>query len=122
MATQSLPTRHEVPGNKIGAAVIWLTGAYMTYAAFDQMTPWSPGSLFLMTAVTQIILTLGQSPVWRGRGGLIAYTCLLVDAVINFGGVMSFMVNVDAMGSVQSLGSTFFGWSGDLPLPMKGVL
>lgn len=111
-----------VPGNKVGSAIIWTVGAVMTYAAFDQISGWSPGTLFIMTVVAQVILTLGQSPVWRGRGNLMSYTCLVVDAVINFGGVMAFMVNVDQMGSVQSLGATFFGWAGELPLPLKGGL
>jgi hypothetical protein len=94
----------------------------MTYHALDQISNYSAGALFTMTVVLQLVLTLGQSPVWAGRGGMLSYVCLFIDATFNFGGVMSFMVNVDQMGSVQAMGATFFQWGGDLPLPLKGAL
>lgn len=113
---------HSVPGNKVGASIIWAVGAVMTYAALDQISDYSPGGLFMLTIVIQIILTLAQSPVWRGRGTIIGYTCLAIDAIFNFGGTMSFMANLDQMGSVQAMASTFFSWSAELPMPLKGVI
>lgn len=94
----------------------------MTYAALDQISSFTPGALFMATIIIQFVLTLGQSPVWTGRGNMLSYTCLLIDTVFNFGGCMAFMANVDQMGSVQSMGVTFFQWSGELPMPLKGVL
>lgn len=112
----------DVPGNKVGAAIIWITGAYMTREFLGQITPLESGALLLWAFVIQVVLTLGQSPVWRGRGDAISYTCLIADAVINFGGVMFFMANIDDSGSVQALSGAFFGSSGEWPLFVKGLL
>jgi len=111
-----------VPGNKVAASIIWGIGCIMTYAALDQMTDWNPGALFGLTLALQIILTVGQSPVWSGRGSMISYALLVVDAVINFGGTMAILVNIDQMGSAMALTATFTGWQGIWPMWIKGVL
>jgi len=114
--------RRNIPGNRIAAGAIWATGAVLTYAALGQISEFSPAQLFLVTLVLQFVLTKAQSPVWHGRGNLIGYTCLFVDTVFNFGGVMAFVANLDQMGSVQALGATFFSSSAAMPMPIKGVL
>jgi|GEM_PF-7128192 len=111
-----------VPGNKVAASIIWGIGCIMTYAALDQMTDWSPGALFGLTLALQIILTVGQSPVWSGRGSMISYALLVVDAVINFGGTMAILVNVDQMGSVMALTATFADYQGAWPMWLKGIV
>ena len=121
MSTQTFAKR-DVPGNKVGAAVIWVIGAYMTYEFFGQITPLAAGQLLLLTMAVQIVLTLGQSPVWRGRGSLISYALLAVDTVINFGGVMFFMANIDQAGSVQALSGALLGSSAPWPIFAKGLL
>lgn len=111
-----------VPGNKLGASIIWAIGCGMTYAALDQMTDWGPGALFGFTIALQAVLTFGQSPVWSGRGSLISYVMLGIDAVINFGGTMAVLVNLDQMGSVQALSATFADYQGDWPMWLKGII
>lgn len=111
-----------VPGNKLAGAIIWVIGCVMTYAALDQMTAWGAGTLLVLSVLLQYVLTIGQSPVWRGRGDGISYALLVVDAVINFGGTMAVLANLDQMGSVQALGSTFAGYAGVWPTWLKGMV
>jgi hypothetical protein len=111
-----------VPGNKIGAGIIWGLGTFMTYRALDQMSDWTNGTIFMIAIGLQIALTLGQSPVWRGRGHIIGYACLAIDAIFNFGGVLSFVINMDQMGSIHAMASTFFEMDSEMPGPMKGVI
>lgn len=118
----STGTRPNVPGNKIGAGIIWTIGCIMTYAALDQMTEWGPGTLFGVSLALQAVLTFGQSPVWSGRGSIIAYAMLGIDAVINFGGTMAVLVNLDQMGSVQALTTTFADYNGAWPMWLKGII
>jgi len=118
---QSVAGRRDLPGFRIGAAVVWLIGAVMTYNFFAQTSDLGTGWLLLLTIGVQIVLTLAQSPVWHGRGSLISYTAIAVDALINFGGVMYFVANIDQAGSTQALMSVF-GVSGGWPMPLKAVL
>jgi len=111
-----------ITGNKVAAGILWAIGCVMTYAALDQMTDWNPGTLFGLTLALQWGLTAGQSPVWRGRGDAISYTLLAVDAVINFGGTMAILVNIDQMGSVQALTATFADYQGAWPMWLKGIV
>lgn len=124
MAATSFEGRRQpnVPGNKIGAFIIWVIGCAMTYAALDQMTEWGPGSMFGFSLALQAVLTFGQSPVWSGRGSLISYAMLGIDAIINFGGTMAVLVNLDQMGSVQALTATFAEYQGDWPMWLKGIV
>lgn len=121
-AVESKLGKRDVPGNKVGASIIWGLGTYMTYAALDQMSDQSAGTVFMLAIGLQVVLTLGQSPVWKGRGNAIGYTCLALDALFNFGGVMSFVVDFDQVGSVQALAATFFETSSAMPMPLKGLL
>lgn len=123
----SMPMRADsrrltITGNRVASAVVWGVGAAMTYAALDQMTEWGAGGVFLGAITLQGTLTWGQSPVWKGRGGAIAYALLALDAVINFGGTMAVLSNIDQMGSVQALGATFADYSGPWPMWLKGVV
>jgi hypothetical protein len=120
--TEKRVSARDVPGNKIGSAIIWGLGTFMTYAALDQMSDWSRGSLFMLAIGIQIVLTLGQSPIWKGRGNAIGYTCLAVDSMFNFGGVMAFMVNIDQVGSVRAMAATFFEMDSGMPMPLKGLI
>jgi hypothetical protein len=121
MAIEGKAARN-VPGNKVGAGIIWTAGAVMTYQFFDQITSVEGPGILLVAIVCQLVLTLAQGPVWRGRGGAIGYTALFIDAVINFGGVMFYLANIDQAGSVQAIMSSFFGMSGELPMIVKAVL
>jgi hypothetical protein len=122
VSSRELGGAPRVPGNRAASAVIWGVGLVMTYAALDQATAWSAAAVAGVAVALQAVLTLGQSPVWRGRGGLISYALLALDTVINFGGVMAIMANIDDVGSVQALTATFGGWQGEWPAALKGAL
>ena len=112
-----------IPANKIAAGIIWCLGLIMTTAAMGQMMPWQNGLILFGLAVgLQITLTVGQAPVWEGRGSLFAYALLGIDTVVNFGGTMAVLVNVDQVGSVQALQATFLGGAGAWPMWAKGGL
>lgn len=122
MAAVPLPAGRQASPAKIAAGIIWVMGCIMTYAAIDQMVDWGSGAILMFALALQAVLTAGQSPVWRGRGSLISYALLLVDTIINFGGTMAVLVNVDDVGSVQALAATFAAYSGEWPLWIKGLL
>lgn len=122
IAAEGRAAARSVPGNKVGAGVIWVVGAVMTYQFFDQITEATGGGVLMVAVVCQLVLTLAQGPVWRGRGGAISYAALFVDAVINFGGVMFYLANIDQAGSVQAIMSSFLGMSGEMPMIVKATL
>jgi hypothetical protein len=110
-----------LPGYRIIAGVIWATGLFMTFNFFDQITELGVGQTLLAAMVCQVILTWGQSPVWSGRGGLIGWVALSLDALINFGGIMFFVANIDQAGSVIALAGSF-GVSGEWPMLVKAII
>jgi hypothetical protein len=110
-----------LPGGKIAGGVVWFLGVGMTYAAVDQMTAWDSGATIFFAIGLQIALTLGQTPVWAGRGDVFSYAALLTDSVINFGGVFAVLVNLDQMGSLQAL-TSLVGFYGPWPMWVKGVV
>jgi len=121
MSAQSISVR-SVPGNKLGGFAIWIVGAWMTYSALDVMSGWSGMQLLLLTIILQIVFTLGQSPVWKGKGGIFGYALLAADTLFNFGGVMSFVVSIDQVGSVQAMAATFFSMDSAMPVVLKGFI
>jgi hypothetical protein len=111
-----------LPGGKIAGSLVWLLGVGMTAAAVDQITDWDPGVSIAFAVGLQIALTIGQSPVWTGRGDVFSYAALIIDAIINFGGVLAVLVNIDQMGSIQAITATFLGYVGPWPNWIKGIL
>lgn len=122
MSVQTQGRVRSVPGNKLGATAIWGVGAWMTYAALDVMSGWSGMQLLLLTIILQVVFTLGQSPVWKGKGDVFGFTLLAADALFNFGGVMSFVIDLDKVGSVQAVAATFFSMDSAMPMLLKGVI
>jgi hypothetical protein len=111
----------DFPGRRIAAAVVWLLGAYMTAVVMTELTGASGFTAIVAGAALQLVLTFTQSRVWVGKGDMIAYAALAVDAIINFGGVMAVMVNIDRVGSVQALTATI-GYNGAWPMWAKGIM
>jgi hypothetical protein len=111
-----------LPGYRIIAGVIWATGLFMTYNFLDQITELGAGQTVIAAVVCQVILTWGQSPVWNGRGGLIGWVALSLDALINFGGIMFFVANIDQAGSVIALAGSFGADGGDWPMWVKAII
>ena len=110
-----------ISGSKLTSVMIWGVGCYMTHAFFTQMNFGGDYRLFL-AVVIQVVLSIGQSPVWSGRGNILSWALLIADAVINFGGCMSFSAGLDKTGSVQALLGSFAGWTGDIPTFIEAFL
>ena len=112
-----------IPGKKIAAAIIWFIGLSMTAVVVTELAPGvSSATAFGAGVALQLVLTLVQSRVWAGRGDLFGYVALFIDALINFGGVMAIMVNVDRVGSVQAFTASTIGYAGAWPDPLKALL
>ena len=112
-----------LPGKKIAAAIIWFVGLGMTAVVVGELAPdVSAAMAFGAAVVMQLLLTLVQSRVWAGRGDLFGYVALFVDSLINFGGVMAVMTNIDNVGSVQAFTASTVGYAGDWPDPLKALL
>jgi hypothetical protein len=114
---------------KIVAIVVWLFGTIMTFNFMNQTTSgsWEFIQLAAISFGIQLVLTLGQSPIWTGSTktwqiSAMSLFCLVSDVLINFGGALSVMAQVDASGSIQAFSSTFFGTSADFPMWVKGML
>lgn len=114
--------RGKVSANKLAGFVIWAIGCWMTYAFLDQVTDWGGATSLFAAVAGQFLLTKGQSPVWRGDFSVIPVAFLAADAVINFGGCMAVLANIDQAGSVKALAATFVAYEGTWPMPVKGVL
>jgi hypothetical protein len=112
---------HKMP--VLAGVLLWLVEVYMAYNFVTPLMPSSSGFFVaLMAFIIQIALTAGQMPVFEGRGGMLSYVCLFIGAVINFGGVMSLMVNIDQVGSVQALQASFGGTPGPWPIQAKAFM
>ena len=118
-ATPSSPSR--ISGGKIAAFVIWCLGVYMTNKFFEQMGFGGEYRVFLALAI-QVVLTMGQGPVWAGRGNILSYSLLFFDALINFGGCLAFSTGLDRAGSVQAFTGSFFSWNGDFPVLFEAIV
>ncbi len=80
--------------NQLIAIVIWLAGAWMTSRAVSQFGVPNPINVIVGIGL-QLVLTFGETPIWRGRGyPKMAVACLIADAAINTGGVWPYAKNL----------------------------
>ena len=119
-ATAATARSHSVPGHKIVSVLVWALGCFMTHQFFLQIR-FGGEFTFLLAVVVQLVLTVAQGPVWAGRGNIISYTALALDALINFGGVLAFVSNIDQSGSFQAFTGSLIGWTGNLPFWFEGL-
>jgi hypothetical protein len=102
------------------AGAIWFVGLMMTYRALQQATDDGGFSTFLVALVFQAVLTVAQSGVWNGSFSVIGTGALIIDTVLNFGGVNYYVAGMDKIGSVQALASQL--GSGTTPDALKVVI
>ena len=120
MAATTMSRGPSVPGNRIVSVLVWGLGCYMTHQFFVQIR-FGGEFTFLLAVIVQLVLTVAQGPVWAGRGNIVSYTALALDALVNFGGVLSFVANVDQSGSFQAFTGSLIGWTGNLPFWFEGL-
>lgn len=101
-----------VPINRVAGIVVWLIGATTTWIFLQSVNPgW--GLNWAAALLAQVILTAMQSPAWRGQFDILGVTALIVDALLNAGGVYAFVQRIDETATWYAL-STGFGLSGEL--------
>ena len=78
-------------GNRIAAGVAWLVGLTATYLGLAALLTNAPWWLPLVAAlVTQAMLTWAERAIWRGRPSLVGALALLMDTLLNAGGVFPY--------------------------------
>jgi len=116
---------------KLMAIVVWLFGAMLTYVflgeAAGDMLDFVP--LVALSLGTQIVLTLGQSPIWVSRAGkntpqivFMSTFCLVLDVIINFGGAIDVTSKLQVVDSVRDIFATFFGTTPSWPTWVSGII
>jgi hypothetical protein len=78
-------------GNRIAAVVAWLIGLATTYLGLAALLLNAPWWLPIAVAlVAQGMLTWAERAIWRGRPSLVGALALLLDTLLNAGGVFPY--------------------------------
>lgn len=115
MTTQVATSRHAgLAAPRIAAGIIWSASVWTTANAIAHL---GVSGYWLMAGgiVVQVMLTALESQIWSGRGSLIEWLALVVDILINMGGLWPWIQNIDqtptwdmliqAMGAPSDLGN-----------------
>lgn len=81
-------------GSRIVAAGAWGIGVWTTHLFLNVLTSglqWTLVAAFLL----QIVMTAGESPLWRGRVRWFNIVILILDAITNVGGFFSYLIRLD---------------------------
>lgn len=81
---------------------VWSTHLFIKVLAQDPGTgavpEWTLGAAFLM----QLIMTAGESPIWKGKGQWWHIVVLVVDSVTNVGGFFFYVTRLDQTDSWEA--------------------
>ncbi len=110
-------------GHQLLAIVLWLLGCVTTYqvvAILLDGRAWP--TLLAATFLTQVILTALESPTLRGRPNPISLIVLLLDALINAGGVYVLLDGRAEQLPMVQMAADVAGASGGLsPAALAGI-
>lgn len=84
-------------GNRIAAVVAWLVGLAATYLGLAVLltnAPWYVPALAALVA--QGMLTWAERAIWRGKPSLVGALALLMDTLLNAGGVFPYALLLGA--------------------------
>jgi hypothetical protein len=95
-------------------------GWYTTHLFLAALTDGS-GATLLIGFLLQLVLTWGERPLWYGRGVWYNGLLLLVDSIINVGGVYIYMTRLNQTDSWQAFAQGL-GLSGDVNPLMALIL
>lgn len=89
-------------GNRIAAVVAWLVGLAATYLGLAAVLTNAPWWLPLVVAlVAQGMLTWSERAIWQGRPSLVGALALIMDMLLNAGGVFPYALMLGATPTVQ---------------------
>jgi hypothetical protein len=100
-------------GSKAVAVMAWGVGVWTTHLFLKVLTTDGAGPAewtIFGALILQLIMTAGESPLWRGKGQWWHIVVLAVDSVTNVGGVFVYITRLDQTDSWaafnQGLGTT----------------
>lgn len=89
-------------GYKVAAGLVWLGAVYTTYLAVSALQADTPWFIMLpVAAAIQYVLTMAEKPVLQGKIGIFTVVVLLIDGVINAGGLFPMLRNVGQTPTAQ---------------------
>jgi hypothetical protein len=104
-------------GSKVVAVGAWFIGVWTTHMFLKVLIKdegGNPADWALFAAfVMQLIMTFGESPLWRGKGRWWHIAVLAFDSVTNVGGFFSYIMRLDQTDSWAAF-NTGLGTSGGL--------
>lgn len=78
-------------GNRVAAAIAWLVGLTATYLGLSALLTNAPVWLPIVAAlVAQGMLTWAERAIWHGRPSLVGGMALILDTLLNAGGVFPY--------------------------------
>jgi hypothetical protein len=90
------------PLAKIAAVLVWFGAVYTTYLALASLQAGTPWFITLgMAAATQFVLTVAERPILNGRPSWFTGGVLLIDALVNAGGIFPLLRNVGSTPTAQ---------------------
>lgn len=109
-ATQAATSlRGMLTGNRIAAIIVWFVGVWTTGMALQEMGI-PADEVFLKAGALQLILTIGQRPLWRhSRFAFVGIVFVGVDVFFNFGGIWPFAQNIDKTTAWAAFVAAFYG-------------
>lgn len=110
-------TRRAIPTNRIAAVLIWIVGVGTTYACISTLLPGVVWYVPLgVSAITQLVLTLVESPALNLRPDLPSVIALVMDVLLNVGGLFFPLMRLGETGVGKAIATAF-----NVPPQMTGI-
>lgn len=94
--------RASLPLAKGAAILVWLGAVYTTFLALASLQAGTPWYITLgMAVATQFVLTVAERPILNGRPSWFTGGVLLIDALVNAGGVFPLLRNIGQTPTAQ---------------------
>lgn len=102
--TQTTASGSRLPGNKVAAVVAWLIGLATTYLGLAALLGNAPWYIAAGAAVVaQGMLTWAERAIWKGRPSLVGGLALVLDTLLNAGGIFPFALRLGESPPVQMI-------------------
>lgn len=90
------------------AAIVWVLACVTTWQLVAAITPGAVWGFQVGAGVLlQVIFTVLERPVLRGRPNKVSGTVLIIDTLVNAGGIFPFALRMSATPTAQMISTTF---------------
>lgn len=101
-------SRASLSVNRLIAAILWVLACITTWQLVAAVTPGAVWWFQVAAGVAfQAIFTALERPILRGRPNKVSGTVLLVDTLVNAGGIFPFALRMSATPTAQMISTTF---------------